>query len=44
MNIDFQPVESLGRKLYSFTATAVEIDEVTVRNCEKYGIQTVGKY
>jgi len=23
MNIDFQPVESLGRRLYSFTATAV---------------------
>lgn len=44
MNIDFQPVETLGRRLYSFTATAIQIDEPTISNCEKYGIQEIGKY
>ena len=44
MNIDFQPVETLGRMLYSFTATAVEVDEYNITNCEKYNIQTVGTY
>lgn len=42
MNIDFQPMESLGRRLYSFTATAVQIDEPTILNFDKYGIQTIG--
>lgn len=42
MNIDFQPVESLGRSLYSFTATAVEVDEPTLVNYEYYGIQLIG--
>ena len=44
MNIDFQPIESLGRRLYSFTATAVEIDEPTIQNYDKYGIQIIGDY
>ena len=44
MNIDFQPVESLGRMLYSFTATAVEVDEANIKNYQKYGIQNVGEY
>ena len=44
MNIDFQPVESLGRMLYSFTATAVEVDAATIQNYQKYGIQNVGTY
>lgn len=44
MNIDFQPIESLGRRLYSFTATAVEIDEANITNYDKYKIQTIGKY
>lgn len=44
MNIDFQPVESLGRRLYSFTATAVEIDEANILNYDKYDIQTIGQY
>ena len=43
MNIDFQPVESLGRRLYSFTATAIEIDEPNLQNYQKYGIQEVGE-
>ena len=44
MDIDFQPVESLGRRLYSFTATAVEIDDATLSNYNKYNIQTIGNY
>lgn len=42
MDIDFQPVESLGRRLYSFTATAIEIDEPTIENYDYYGIQVIG--
>lgn len=37
-DIVFQPVQSLGRVLYSFSATATEIDEVTLQNCFKYNI------
>ena len=44
MNIDFQPVEALGRRLYSFTATAVEVDDATIANNNKYGIQITGNY
>ena len=44
MNIDFQPIESLGRRLYSFTANAVEVDEATIKNYDKYNIQKIGKY
>lgn len=44
MNIDFQPVETLGRRLYSFTATAIEVDEANIKNYDKYGIQTIGEY
>jgi len=44
MNIDFHPIESLGRMLYSFTATAVEVDEANLKNYEKYGIQEIGTY
>ena len=44
MNIDFQPVETLGRRLYSFTATAIEIDEANIKNYQKYGIQNIGSY
>jgi len=39
MNIDFQPIEVLGRRLYSFTATAVEVDEANLINYDKYNIQ-----
>ena len=44
MNIDFQPVEALGRRLYSFTATAIEVDDATISNYNKYGIQITGDY
>lgn len=44
MDINFQPMQSLGRRLYSFSATAIEIDEVNIFNCNKYGIQSIGDY
>jgi len=39
MNIDFQPIASLGRMLYSFTATAIEVDAANTMNYDKYNIQ-----
>lgn len=44
MDINFTPNNSLGRMLYSFTATAYEMDECTLENFENYGIQTIGDY
>lgn len=44
LNISFQPLETLGRRLYSFTATAVEVDESTISNYNKYNIQNIGEY
>lgn len=44
MDVNFQPNQTLGRRLYSFTATAYEIDDFTVENCEKYSIQSLGEY
>lgn len=38
MNISFQPVETLGRMLYSFSASAVEIDNLNVKNYNKYNV------
>ena len=38
MSIGFQPVDSLGRRLYSFSASAVEIDALTALNYNKYNI------
>lgn len=37
-NINFEPQAQLGRVLYSFTATAVQIDEPTFENYKKYKI------
>lgn len=36
--INFEPMASLGRVLYSFSATAVEIDEATFDNYKKYDV------
>ena len=44
MNIDFQPIEALGRRLYNFSATAIEVDEANITNYNKYGIQIIGNY
>lgn len=38
MNISLQPVNELGRRLYSFSAAAVEIDDYNAENCIKYNI------
>lgn len=43
MDISFTPNQTLGRMLYSFSATAYEIDDFTLANCDKYGIQNIGK-
>ena len=37
--VSITPIKQLGRMLYSFTATATEIDECTEANLEKYGIE-----
>lgn len=42
MNISFTPNQLLGRKIWSFNATAYEIDECSIENYDKYGIQLIG--
>jgi len=44
MDINFEPISTLGRRLYSFSATAVEVDEATIENYNKYNIQNLGTY
>jgi hypothetical protein len=44
MDISFTPNSTLGRMLYSFSATAYEIDECSVDNYNEYGISTIGDY
>ena len=43
MDISFSPEQTLGRMVYSFSATAYEIDDISFDNFEKYGIQKVGE-
>ena len=43
MDINLTPNQTLGRMLYSFTATAYEMDDADVANFESYNIQTVGE-
>lgn len=42
MNISFTPNKTLGRRIYSFSATAYEIDEASVENYNYYNIQNQG--
>ena len=42
MNISLNPEPTLGRMLYSFTATAYEIADFTVDNLKKYNLQSIG--
>ena len=42
MNISFSPNQSLGRKIWSFSATAYEVDECSIENFDKYNIQPIG--
>lgn len=44
MDISFTPNQTLGRMLYTFNATAYEIDDCSLSNFEKYGIQSIGTY
>lgn len=44
MDVNFTPEQTLGRMIYSFSATAHEIDDINFDNFEKYGIQKVGEY
>lgn len=44
MDVSFTPNQTLGRMLYSFTANAYEIDDCSLANFERYGIQTIGEY
>lgn len=44
MNISFTPNNTLSRHIYSFTCTVQEIDDFTIQNCNKYGIQDTGQY
>lgn len=42
MNISLSPKAELGRMIYSFSATAYEIDDLTLENLDKYNIQNIG--
>lgn len=40
-NVSLSPVEALGRRLYSFDATLVEIDDFTLDKCIEYNVQVI---
>ena len=44
MNVSLTPKQELGRLLYDFTATLVEVDEATVANLDTYGFLNIGTY
>lgn len=44
MDINFTPNQTLGRMIYSFNATAYEIDDCSLSNFNKYGIQSIGEF
>lgn len=44
MDISFTPNQTIGRMLYSFSATAYQIADSTIENYDKYGIQRIGEY
>lgn len=44
MDINFSPIDTLGRMLYNFSATAYEIDECSVENYRKYGALNLGNF
>lgn len=44
MDISFTPNKSLGRRIYSFSATAYEIDEPTFENYKKYNLFNLGDF
>ena len=42
--ITLTPNESLGRRIYSFSATASEVADFSCKNCDLYGVQNIGTY
>ena len=44
MDINLTPNTTLGRRIYSFSATAYEVDAATIKNYDKYGISLLGTY
>lgn len=40
MDINFQPNQTLGRRLWSFSATAYEVDECSIENYNKYNLMS----
>ena len=44
MNVSMTPKQELGRLIYDFSATLVEVDEASFENLEKYGFITIGTY
>ena len=43
MNITLKPVETLGRMLYEFSATAYELTDSSLEELDKYGIISIGE-
>lgn len=43
MNVSLKPIESLGRMLYEFSATACEILDNDLESLDTYGIITIGE-
>lgn len=43
MDINFTPNQTLGRMLYSFSATAYEIENVSLEKFDKLNIQSIGE-
>jgi hypothetical protein len=44
MNVSLKPVESLGRMLFEFSATAYEVLEFNLENLNEYGLINIGAY
>lgn len=44
MDISLTPNITLGRRIYSFAATAYEVDDCSIENYNKYGILSLGNY
>ena len=43
-NINLTPDTVLGRRVYTFTCTASEVDDFTLENCSLYNIAPLGEY
>lgn len=44
MNVTLTPKQELGRLLYEFSATFVEVDEPSILNLQKHGLISIGNY